>query len=185
MDSLFPLGSSSFILLQSTGLGGLGIIWGANCFVFEDFQLRKIGIPPEEIQPRYTSAALEVGVSEKTDDCTAPTIADTDSSVIHDALPIELWLNRNERRQLIFLVKLGCIQLGISKPTHGASIHYAGTPFSKLRGTEDSYVADSSSWCFLPVKRLTLTLMANARRVAAQAIRDLEQSPAASAEANR
>jgi choline dehydrogenase-like flavoprotein len=445
MDSLLPLESESFVPLQATGSGGLGISWGANCFVYEDSELRKAGIPPEELRPHYITTALEVGVSGKTDDCTAPMIANMDSSAIQDALPIDsnaetilkhyinkkkkynnkgfflgqsllamlsrplgnrsenplfdmdywtdsglsvyrsqftldklqafpnftyltgylathfteehdavtlhcrqvdsvqveqytarklllaagainsgrlalasfqdfsqrlpilcnrnhwvaainlsmlgrsardqrhslsqlailmqtdfdgpdyvvahifsyrsllwfrilkniplpqrlgilflrfiataftcinihypdhfspnrwiqlknneggailqahceftaeedAWLNRNERRLLLFLARLRCIPLGISKPIHGASIHYAGTlpcsedekPFTteasgKLRGTKNVYVADSSSWRFLSGKGLTLTLMANARRVAAQAIRDLKK----------
>jgi choline dehydrogenase-like flavoprotein len=456
MDSLFPIESDSFLPLQATGSGGLGISWGANCFAFEDFELRKLGIPPDEIKPFYAKAALEVGVSGKLDDCTAPLIANMDHSAIQDALPIDTnaetilkrysgkkkqhnkdgfflgqsllammsrpmgdrsanplfdmdywadlgrsvyrpqftieklkaapnftyltgrlatrfveedgavtvycrqiesgieeqftarklllaagainsgklalasfdnfsqrlpilcnrnhwvaginlsmlgrkarderhslsqltmlmkteidgpdyvlaqiysyrsllwfrilksiplparlanlflrlvataftcvnihypdhvsadrwiqlkksdgepvlqaycefapeedaWLNRNERRLLIFLVKLRCIPLGVSKPMHGASIHYAGTlpysdeekPFTteasgRLRGTENVYVADSSSWRFLSGKGLTLTLMANARRVAEQALRGLRpREPVAAEESDR
>ena len=44
-DRLFPLLSDTFAPLQSTGLGGLGISWGANCFALEDFELDRIGIP--------------------------------------------------------------------------------------------------------------------------------------------
>lgn len=444
MDRLFPIESESFLPLQATGSGGLGISWGANCFAFEDIELRKLGIPPEEIKPYYTAAALEAGLSGRLDDCTAPLIANMDHAAIQDALPLDtnaetilkryagkktkhnkagfflgqsllammsrpvgdrsanplfdmdywadpgrsvyrpqftieklktfpnftyltgrlatrfveedgavtvhcrqvesgaveqfsarklllaagainsgklalasaqnfsqrlpilcnrnhwvaainlsmlgrkarderhslsqltvlmktemdgpdyvlaqiysyrsllwfrilksiplppklanlflrlvataftcvnihypdhfsadrwiqlkkngeeaalqahcefsaeedVWLNRNERRLMVFLAKLRCIPLGVSKPIHGASIHYAGTlpyseeeqPFTtessgKLRGTENVYVADSSSWRFLSGKGLTLTLMANARRVAAQALRELE-----------
>src|SRR5690349_14655985 len=35
MDALFPLESDTFLPLQATGLGGLGISWGANCFALE------------------------------------------------------------------------------------------------------------------------------------------------------
>jgi choline dehydrogenase-like flavoprotein len=69
----------------------------------------------------------------------------------------------------------------IMRPPAGASIHYAGTlPFGnddvpltckatgRLRGSANVYVADSSTWRFLPAKGLTFTLMANARRVAAE-----------------
>ena len=43
MDELFPLKSRTFLPLQSSGLGGLGIGWGANCFALEDFELEQIG----------------------------------------------------------------------------------------------------------------------------------------------
>jgi hypothetical protein len=95
-------------------------------------------------------------------------------------------LRRDENRLLRFLAGLGCIPLGMTRPVHGASIHYAGTlpyaeenrpfttePTGKLRGTSNVYVADGSTWRFLPAKGLTLTLMANARRVAAAAVREL------------
>src|SRR5882757_5850816 len=39
MDTLFPLEAVSFQPLQSSGLGGLGISWGANCFALEKFEL--------------------------------------------------------------------------------------------------------------------------------------------------
>ena len=99
----------------------------------------------------------------------------------------EKWLQQQEWRLLRFLASLRCIPLSISKPVHGASIHYAGTlpagssdgrpfttnPDGKLAGTTNVYVADGSSWRFMPAKGLTLTLMANARRTAAAALRDL------------
>jgi len=96
------------------------------------------------------------------------------------------WLSRNEWRLLRFLMGLGCVPLGVSRPLHGASLHYAGTlPYSEeprpfttspcglLHGTSHIYVADGSSWRYLPAKGLTLTLMANARRVAARAVSEL------------
>ena len=96
------------------------------------------------------------------------------------------WLDANERRLLRSLVRLRCIPLRVAKPIHGASIHYAGTlpyaedqrPFTtsadgRLAGTGNVYVADGSTWRYMPAKGLTLTLMANARRVTKQALRDL------------
>jgi choline dehydrogenase-like flavoprotein len=87
---------------------------------------------------------------------------------------------------LRFLVGLRCIPLGVKRPIHGASIHYGGTlpyseedrpyttmPDGRLRHAPNVYVADGASWRFMPAKGLTLTLMANARRVAVQAVRDL------------
>jgi choline dehydrogenase-like flavoprotein len=65
-------------------------------------------------------------------------------------------------------------------PGHGSSIHYAGTlPFSDMEkpytlspdgrvwGTNKIFVADGSGFAYLPAKGLTLSLMANAHRVAA------------------
>lgn len=62
----------------------------------------------------------------------------------------------------------------------GASVHYAGTlPMAasggeltctaqgKLRGFENLWLADGSTFPFLPAKNLTFTLMANAARIAA------------------
>ncbi|MEO8593011.1 MAG: hypothetical protein ABI759_06805 [Candidatus Solibacter sp.] len=96
------------------------------------------------------------------------------------------WIQRYERRMLRFLTSLRCIPMGVNRPLHGASIHYAGTlpyagdarplttaPDGMLRNAPNVYVADGSSWRFMPAKGLTLTLMANARRVASQAVRDL------------
>ena len=96
------------------------------------------------------------------------------------------WIQRHEGRMLRFLAGLRCIPMGVNRPLHGASIHYAGTlpysveerpyttaPDGRLRQAPNVYVADGASWRFMPAKGLTLTLMANARRVAAQALRDL------------
>ena len=93
---------------------------------------------------------------------------------------------RSERLFLRQLIRLGCVPIGITRPAHGASIHYAGTlpccdegrPFTcdsrgRLRGTTHVWVADASTWNFLPAKGLTFTLMANARRVAREMMRDL------------
>jgi hypothetical protein len=97
-------------------------------------------------------------------------------------------IRRRERTTLRSLVSLRCVPLGISRPTAGASAHYAGTiPFSdkdepfttdrtgRLHGTRNVYVGDGSTWKFLPAKGLTFTLMANARRVAKEAVSSLCQ----------
>ena len=91
-------------------------------------------------------------------------------------------LRRDERTAVRSLLLLRCVPLAISRPSHGASVHYAGTlPFSdrdepftcdengRLHGTRSVYVGDGSSWKYLPAKGLTFTLMANARRVAKKA----------------
>lgn len=86
-----------------------------------------------------------------------------------------------EREQLYVkaLRSIGAWKLKTVHPGHGSSIHYAGClPFSetekpftlhasgRLHGTSNVYVADGSGFRFLPAKGLTLSLMANAHRVA-------------------
>ena len=78
---------------------------------------------------------------------------------------------------------LGCIPISRLNPGNGASIHYAGTlPFSdtekplttamdgRLYGTRSVYIADGSSFRFLPAKGISFTLMANAERVASNSL---------------
>ena len=79
------------------------------------------------------------------------------------------------------LWKLRCAPLTTFSTVPGASIHYGGTipsvpqfgtpplrsqPSGKIAGTSHVYLADSAGWNSLPAKGLTLTLMANARRIA-------------------
>ncbi len=86
-----------------------------------------------------------------------------------------------EREFLHALRALGAWPLKRVRPPLGASIHYAGTlpyangerplhlhPSGRLHGTRRVYVADGSGFTYLPAKGLTLTLMANAHRVAAE-----------------
>ena len=89
MDQLFPLESDSFLPLQSSGLGGLGVSWGANCFALEDYELERIGIPAAVMPGYYTAAAGEVGISGRTDDALTPLIANLDHSVIQPPLPLD------------------------------------------------------------------------------------------------
>lgn len=99
----------------------------------------------------------------------------------------ETFIRKNERRFLKKLLALKCIPIGVNRPAHGASIHYAGTlpfndenkpltctPEGQLRGAQNVYVADGASWKFLSAKGLTFTLMAGAKRVAQEAIRALK-----------
>jgi hypothetical protein len=93
----------------------------------------------------------------------------------------------NISRMKACLWTLGCMPLSVIDPAPGASIHYAGTlaanqpsdnpagtsPDGRLNLSRSVYVADSSPWTFLPAKGLTLTLMANARRVAEAACAQL------------
>jgi choline dehydrogenase-like flavoprotein len=86
------------------------------------------------------------------------------------------------------LWKLRCVPLAVFSTPAGTSIHYAGTipvaaaeqewPFTsdfrgKLRGSRHVFLADSSTWNYLPAKAPTLTIMANARRVAHEAAVEL------------
>jgi hypothetical protein len=77
------------------------------------------------------------------------------------------------------LRRLGCFPVRTIHTPHGASIHYGGTlplsgdgaPFTldqrgRLAGTRRVFVADGSGLRYLPAKGITLTLMANAHRVA-------------------
>ena len=85
---------------------------------------------------------------------------------------------RNEDGFLRLVRRLGWWPLRRVEAEAGASIHYAGTlPMTsedralttacdgRLRGTEGVYVVDGSVLAELPAKPLTLTCMANARRV--------------------
>jgi len=84
----------------------------------------------------------------------------------------------DERRVLRFFRRLGCWPLRAIRPSHGASLHYAGTfPIrpeggeltcdtdGRLRATRSVYLADGSIFPWIPPKGLTFTLMANADRV--------------------
>jgi choline dehydrogenase-like flavoprotein len=94
---------------------------------------------------------------------------------------------RRERLILRNLLALRCVPMKVIHLKPGASIHYAGTlpfndrekpltcePTGKIRGTKNVFAADGSPWKYLPAKGLTLTLMANARRVADEAVKDLK-----------
>ena len=94
-------------------------------------------------------------------------------------------VKQNERAVKSALRKLGCYPAMRLDPGHGSSIHYAGTlPFSdnkeeygrtakdgKLNGTENVFIADGSSFRYLPGKGITLTIMAHAHNVAMNAIK--------------
>ncbi len=110
------------------------------------------------------------------------------SSPTQDRLAIAYALTGDERRRHVAreggfrraLRTLGAWPIKRVHPPLGSSIHYAGTlPFDReekpltlssdgrLHGTEGVFVADGSGFTFLPAKPLTLSLMANAHRVAA------------------
>lgn len=83
---------------------------------------------------------------------------------------------------------LGCWPLRVIRPGAGSSVHYAGMlPFSDedrpltlhrsglLRGTRSVYVCDGAGLEYLPAKGPTLTLMANARRIASTLAQSLSE----------
>jgi hypothetical protein len=92
-----------------------------------------------------------------------------------------------ETRMLKLMRRLGSWPIKRVEPIDGSSIHYGSTlPFSdqsrplttqksgRLSATHSVYVADGSSFRYLPSKGLTLTLMANARRVGCNVLRCLK-----------
>jgi len=92
----------------------------------------------------------------------------------------------SEAKMIRAMRRLGCWAIKRIRTAHGSSAHYAstfpmreepgfgGTSLSgRLHNTQRVYVADGSSLRYLPAKGPSLTLMANARRVAATALRNL------------
>jgi hypothetical protein len=88
-------------------------------------------------------------------------------------------IDARERGYMRALRHLGAWPIRRVNPPLGSSIHYAGTlPFDpddkpltlstegRLHGARNIFVADGSGFTFLPAKGLTLSLMANAHRVA-------------------
>ncbi len=95
---------------------------------------------------------------------------------------------RHERVMTRWFRKLGCWPLKAVRPRHGASIHYGSQlPFSleeralttapsgRLHRTRHVYIGDGSAFAYLPAKGLTLTLMANSNRVAANVSESLKR----------
>jgi choline dehydrogenase-like flavoprotein len=112
-------------------------------------------------------------------DATSPT---ADRLAIDYALTGDELLGHDAREGAFMgvLRSLGAWPIKRVHPPLGSSIHYAGTlpvterdaPFSlsasgRLHGTRNVFVADGSGFTFLPAKGVTLSLMANAHRVAA------------------
>lgn len=93
--------------------------------------------------------------------------------------------DRTERAILAGFRRLGCLCLGIVRPGHAASVHYAGTlPMTResreltcdmearLRGTRSVHLADGSLLGSLPSRGHTFTMMALADRTGG-IVRDL------------
>ena len=97
---------------------------------------------------------------------------------------------RMEKKLGGILRRLGCWAYSRIRCGNGASIHYAGTlPWGRDAGSPVEvdgdgrlaampgvYIGDSATWRFLPAKGLTLTLMANALRIADRIHEDLNAS---------
>ena len=97
------------------------------------------------------------------------------------------WVSESIGKIRKALRTMGCLALGAISPGNGSSIHYAGaftittdradvlgtTASGQLHSAPSVYIADSANWRYLPAKGLTLTLMANARRVAAAVCQDI------------
>lgn len=90
-----------------------------------------------------------------------------------------------EKKILKAFRKMGLFPIKKIPQKHGSSIHYGGTiPFSnkdelftqskngRLHGTKNVYLADSSGFKYMPAKGVSLTQMANAHRVAKNAINE-------------
>jgi hypothetical protein len=88
------------------------------------------------------------------------------------------YINAREKVIRGALRSLGVYPISRMAPENGGSIHYAGSvPFhseekigttasdGRLHQTQNVYVADSSSFTYLPAKGITFSLMANADRV--------------------
>ena len=69
---LLPVESDTFAPLQSLALGGLGAGWGAGASTYEPAELRRAGLPPEEVTRYYDPLARDIGVSGPADDDTSP-----------------------------------------------------------------------------------------------------------------
>jgi hypothetical protein len=98
-------------------------------------------------------------------------------------------IRAREREVKKILVQLGCIPFMSFNPGEGSGIHYGGTipcgndPFRKfgtdmqgrLLGTKEVFVGDNATWNYLPAKGPTLTLMANAKRIAQKVVESFEK----------
>ena len=102
--------------------------------------------------------------------------------------PEQSGIDRIERSIAGSFARLRCIPLRRVRPGDAASVHYGGTfpmsvadegplstdPKGRLRATGSVYLADGSTFPYLPSKGLTFTLMANARRIGEEVGRRLE-----------
>jgi len=125
--------------------------------------------------PEYGSSSKYISINKKENSFTGDIMDAT-----YKLSDKELSDNLNREKKIRWaLGKLGCQPLKTIQTPMGGSIHYGGTlPFDnsgelftvyrsgKLAGTKNVYIADGSGFKYLPAKGVTLTLMANAYRVA-------------------
>lgn len=91
----------------------------------------------------------------------------------------KILIKKREKKIKKALRRMGVYPIKRMDPGAGSSIHYAGTiPFSKeekpgtqalngrIYGTKNVFAADASGFTYLPAMGITLSLMANAHRVA-------------------
>lgn len=71
-DEQLPYESRDFFPMQSLALGGLGAGWGAQTLTYSDEELRRAGLPPDDLRRHYPRVVEVVGVSAATDDDIAP-----------------------------------------------------------------------------------------------------------------
>lgn len=67
-DSLTPVKTSSFLLMESLALGGLASGWGAGCFPYSDDELRGFHLTRAELDPHYSAVAARIGICGDRDD---------------------------------------------------------------------------------------------------------------------
>jgi hypothetical protein len=103
-------------------------------------------------------------------------------------------IHRQRQAERVFvrhIRKLGCWPIRRVHPGDGSSIHYGGQfPMSgeprpltteltgRLRGTSSVFLADGSTFAYLPAKGPTFTLMANANRIGGHVLRMLSGTQA-------
>ena len=143
------------------------------------------------LQSSFTIAGIhhpEKGSENKFVSLVKDTASYTGDKLVGQYILSDSELIRNINREKKFksaLISLGCYPMKTIQTPAGGSIHYGGTlPFSeknelfsvlkngKLGGTKNVYVADGSGFKYLPAKGVTLTLMANAHRVAKNVLKN-------------
>lgn len=97
-------------------------------------------------------------------------------------------LHKHEKAVKAYLWRLGCIPIKRIDPGYGGSLHYGGTvPFSdrnepgtqhrngSIYGNNRVFILDASGFAFLPAKGVTMSIMANAHRVALNAMKTRDE----------
>ncbi|MEO7978672.1 GMC oxidoreductase [Flavobacterium sp.] len=69
---LLPIQSNNFAPVESLALGGLGNAWGLGAYTFSEEELKKCGLPINEIKQSYQHEINRIGVSGNTKSDAAP-----------------------------------------------------------------------------------------------------------------